>query len=170
MTSRFRLTFLVSMVALAGLVALLPSALYAQSTGTVIGTVVDQTGAVVPQAKITLIDQGTKGKRDSASNDVGYFSFGTVNPGTYDLKISASGFKSWQQTGLTVEPGDVRNIASITLQIGKADETLTVEAVAGEISPVDSGEKSSTLTAKQIDNLTLEGRDATELVRTLPGV
>jgi hypothetical protein len=159
------------MGALAGLAALLllPSALYAQSTGTVIGTVVDQSGAVVPKAKITLIDEGTKGKRDSTSNDVGYFSFGTINPGTYDVKITASGFKAWQQTGVAVRPGDVRNIANISLEIGKQDETVSVEAVAGEVSPVDSGEKSSTLTAKQIDNLTLEGRDATELVRTLPG-
>jgi len=171
MTSNFAVPFLKKVGALASLATLLllSSALYAQSTGTVTGTVVDQTGAVVPKAKVTMIDQATKGKRDTVSNDVGYFSFGTVNPGTYDFKVTASGFKSWQQTGLAVRPGDVRNVSGIALEIGKQDETITVEAVAGEIAPVDSGEKSSVLTAKQISNLTLEGRDATELVRTLPG-
>jgi hypothetical protein len=171
MTSNFAVPFLKRFGALASLATLLllSSALYAQSTGTVTGAVVDQTGAMVPKAKVTLIDQGTKGKRETVSNDVGYFSFGTVNPGTYDVKVTASGFKAWQQTGVIVRPGDVRNVAGISLEIGKQDEMITVEAVAGEIAPVDSGEKSSVLTAKQISNLTLEGRDATELVRTLPG-
>jgi len=169
--SEFRVPFWNKLVAMAGFLVLLllPTGLFAQSTGTVIGTVTDQSGAVVPKAKVTLVDQATKGSRDTVSNDVGYFSFGTVNPGTYNIKVTASGFKSWQQNGLAVRPGDVRNVADIALQIGRQEETVSVEAVAGEIAPVDSGEKSSTLTSKQIDNLTLEGRDATELVRTLPG-
>ena len=68
-----------------------------------------------------------------------------------------------------MNPGDFRDIPGIMLQVGKQDETITVEAVVGEVAPVDTGEKSSVLTSKQIANLSLEGRDATELIRTLPG-
>src|SRR6266568_5978258 len=141
----------------------------AQSTGTVTGTVADQTGAVVSKAKITLHNEGTGDARETTSNDSGYFSFGTVNPGTYTIKVSAANFKSFERKGIAVRVGDVRNINDIALQVGAATDIIEVTGVADEIAPVDSGERSAVLTSKQIDNLTLLGRDATELIRTLPG-
>jgi hypothetical protein len=148
---------------------LLPTLLLAQSTGTISGTVTDQTGAVVPHSKVVLINDESKETRDTTSNDVGYFSFPSLLPGNYTVKVSASGFKGWQKSGIGLNPGDVREVAGITLQIGKQDEVITVESTLGEVAPVDSGEKSAVLTSKQIGNLSLEGRDATELIRTLPG-
>jgi hypothetical protein len=150
-------------------ILLLLPAMFAQSSGTVTGTVTDQAGAVVPKAGVTLTNVDTRDARQTTSNDSGYFSFGTVNPGKYAVKVSAAGFKGWEQSGISVLPGDVRNVPGITLQVGARGETVQVEAVTDEIAPVDSGEKSAVLTSKQIENLSLEGRDATELIRTLPG-
>src|SRR5579864_4651459 len=150
-------------------VLLAQSGLYAQSTGTVTGTVYDQAGAVVPNASVELVNDGTGDTRKSTTNSAGYFSFGTVQPGGYTVKVTASGFKGWKQSAIPVRPGDVRNVPNVSLQVGSQGETVQVEAVAEEIAPVDSGERSSTLTNKQIGNLSLEGRDATELIRTLPG-
>ncbi len=150
-------------------VLMMSSTMFAADTGTITGTVYDQSGAVVPKTTVTLTNEATKDERKSISNDVGYFSFGSVPPGSYTVKVSYAGFKSWQTSGLVVRPGDLRNIADIAMQIGKADETVAVEATYSEIAPVDSGERSATLTGKQIQNLSLEGRDATELIRTLPG-
>jgi len=150
-------------------VLLTQSGLYAQSTGTVTGTVYDQAGAVVPNASVELVNDGTGDTRKSTTNSAGYFSFGSVQPGAYTVKVTASGFKGWKQSAIPVRPGDVRNVPNVSLQVGSQGETVQVEAVAEEIAPVDSGEKSSTLTSKQIGNLSLEGRDATELIRTLPG-
>src|ERR1041385_8637011 len=141
----------------------------AQSTGTVTGTVTDQSGAVVAKAKVTLHNEGTGDDRTTNSNDSGYFSFGTVNPGTYTVKVSAANFKSAERKGIAVRPGDVRDINDIALQVGTSTDIIEVTGVADEIAPTDSGERSAVLTSKQIDNLTLLGRDATELIRTLPG-
>src|SRR6266700_8030394 len=141
----------------------------AQSTGTVTGTVADQSGAVVAKAKVTIHNEATGDTRETTSNDSGYFSFGTINPGTYTVKVSAANFKSFERKGLSVLPGDVRDIRDIALQVGSQGDVIEVTGVADEIAPVDSGERSSVLTSKQIDNLSLEGRDATELIRTLPG-
>ena len=150
-------------------VLLTQSGLYAQSTGTVTGTVYDQAGAVVPNASVELVNDGTGDTRKSTSNSAGYFSFGTVQPGNYSVKVTASGFKGWKRSGIPVRPGDLRDVSNVSLQVGSQGETVQVEAIAEEIAPVDSGEKSSVLTSKQIENLSLEGRDATELIRTLPG-
>jgi hypothetical protein len=158
-----------ALLLLAVLSFMLSSTMFAQDVGTVTGTVYDQSGAVIPKATVTLTNEASKDERKSTSNDVGYFSFGSVPPGSYTIRISYTGFKSWQASGLTVLQGDLRNVSDIALQIGKSDETVAVEAVYSEIAPVDSGERSATLTNKQIQNLSLEGRDATELIRTLPG-
>jgi len=151
------------------LMTLVQPGLFAQSTGTVTGTVYDQAGAALPKASVELVNDATKDTRKTTSNDAGYFSFGSIQPGDYTLKVAASGFRGWAQSGIPVRPGDVRNVSDISLQVGSQGETVQVEAVAEEIAPVDSGERSSVLTSKQIDNLSLEGRDATELIRTLPG-
>jgi len=150
-------------------VLLLTTLSSAQSTGTVTGTVADQSGAVVAKAKISVKNEGTGDVRETTSNDSGYFSFGTVNPGAYTVKVTAANFKSFERKGVVVRPGDVRDVRDIALQVGTSSDVIEVTGVADEIAPVDSGERSSVLTSKQIDNLSLEGRDATELIRTLPG-
>ncbi|MBZ5681354.1 MAG: TonB-dependent receptor [Acidobacteriia bacterium] len=173
MRPKFTSAFLKTIGVAAGLalfiVLLAPTSLYAQSTGTVTGTVYDQAGAVVPKATVQLTNDATGDTRKSTSNDAGYFSFGGVQPGAYSVKVSASGFKGWQQSGIPVRPGDLRDISGISLQVGAQGETVQVEAVAAEVAPVDSGERSAVLTSKQIENMALLGRDATDLIRTLPG-
>lgn len=168
----------ISMVKALGLAAglaflgllLFPPGISAQSTGTVGGTVFDQTGAVVQKASISLVNEKTNDARKISTNDVGYFSFPSVVPGTYTVKVSYTGFKAWEQTGLIVRPGDVRDVAGISLQIGRPEEVITVEAVTPEVAPVTSGERSATLTSQTIQSLALQGRDITELLRVLPGV
>jgi len=150
-------------------VLLLSTLSSAQSTGTVTGTVADQSGAVVAKAKVSLKNEGTGDVRETTSNDSGYFSFGTVSPGTYTVKVTAANFKSFERKGLVLRQGDVRDVRDIALQVGTSSDVIEVTGVADEIAPVDSGERSSVLTTRQIENLSLEGRDATELIRTLPG-
>jgi hypothetical protein len=171
--SKLTIHFLKVLGVAAGLIVLalllMPSTVYAQSTGTVTGTVYDQSGAVVPAAKISLVNHTTHDVRQSVSNDVGYFAFPSVFPGTYDLTVVANNFRTWQQTGLVVRPGDLRNVSDISLTLGKVEQTVTVQALAAEVAPTDSGERSASLTGTDIQNLALTGRDVTELVKILPG-
>jgi len=139
-------------------------------TGTLTGTVEDQVGAAIPSAKVILTNQATRDVRRSQSNEVGYFTFPGLVPGTYTLTVEVSSFKAWRRGEITINPGDLRNISDIRLQIGNTSETVTVEAVAGEVAPVDSGERSAVVTAKEIERLPVQGRELSELLKVLPGV
>src|SRR5881409_1841683 len=149
--------------------ALTPLA-WGQSTATVTGTVMDQSRAVVPGADVLLVDEKSGDVRRTVSNGEGYFTISAVQAKTYKLRIELTGFQAWERVGIEVHPGDKINISDIQLQAGAQNETITVNATSNEIIPVDSGEKSALITAKQIQNLSIIGRDATELLKILPGL
>jgi hypothetical protein len=144
--------------------------LFAQSTGsaTLRGTVKDQQGALVPKAAVTLINEATRDERKVETNDAGIYVFSSVNPGSYTLKVEGSGFKTVEQTQVILSPGDTRGL-DVTLQVGAPTETVTVTATA-ETLQTETGAKENTITAKQIDNLSIISRSSLELLRILPGV
>src|SRR5260370_9873190 len=139
------------------------------STATLSGTVLDQAGAIVPNAKVELINQTTGDHWQTTSNDSGYFSYGSLLPGIQTVKVSATGLKPMEAKNISLHPGDVQSVPNIALKVGASSDSIEVNDVADEIRPTDSGERTAILTSKQIENLSLEGRDATELIRTPPG-
>jgi hypothetical protein len=141
-----------------------------QTTASLSGTVTDTTGAILPGAKITLTNEGTRDTRQTQSNESGYFTFAGLYPGSYTVYISAQGFRDWQKTGVTVNPGDTRLLSGISLEVGGANQTVEVSAVGGEITPVDSGERSALLSYKDIERLAIQSRNLSELLKILPGV
>lgn len=154
-------------MAFMGLIALSTSAT-AQQTGSLVGTVTDRTGAIIPKAKVTLSNLATKDVRNTVSNGEGFFAFNGVVTGDYILKITAQGFRDTEQSGIHLSPGDRRS-ASVVLEVGSNVEQVTVVAAPSQIQIVDSGERSSVLSASDIKNMALEGRDVTELIKVLPG-
>src|SRR5258708_27802317 len=103
-------------VALLVLATLLAApALHAQITGNLSGTVLDQSGALIPGAKITLLNEASADKRDSVSNSTGYFSFTGLLPSTYTITIEMVNFRSWQKGGIAVHPGDSVNVSDVKL-------------------------------------------------------
>ena len=143
-------------------------ALHAQTTAQISGTVTDTTGAVIPGATVTLINEATQDTRVVKSNGDGLYSFPALLPSSYTIKVTAKGFEPKSLTGLILHAGDERAVPALTLAIGSESQTVTVEA-AGEMIPQDNGARSDVLTSKDIDNLALEGRDTTELLKVLPG-
>src|SRR5215831_16324640 len=85
---------------------------HAQSLGTITGTATDQSGAVVPKANVTLVNEGTAESRTTVSNEAGYYSFAAVTPGTYTVKVTVTGFKAWEHKGVPVRPGDLRDVSA----------------------------------------------------------
>jgi hypothetical protein len=153
---------------LALLVFGLPSTLRAQVTATVTGTVEDQSGGVIPGAQVTLINEATKFATVETSNGVGLYAFPSLTPGTYDIRASAKGFKATEVTGIVLNAGDIRSVPALSLTIGAESQTVTISATA-EMIPVENGAHTDVLSAADIDNLALEGRDTTELLKVLPG-
>ena len=139
----------------------------ASTTASIRGTVSDTSGGVLPGATVTLTNVGTKAVATSVTDDRGGY-LAIVFPGTYDLKVELSGFKTYEQKGLGVSPNDTRGL-DIKLEVGAQTETITVTAEQ-EVIQTQTGAREGVLTTKQIDNLSIMGRSALELLRILPGV
>jgi hypothetical protein len=141
-----------------------------QSSGsaTLRGRVTDPTGAVIPKIDVTLTNEATKEDRKSRTNGEGIYSFVSLVPSTYTLKVEASGFKTHNQTGIILSPSDTRGV-DIALEVGQTSESVTINAVEDTIQK-ETGAKENTITAKQIDNLSIISRSSIELLRILPGV
>jgi Carboxypeptidase regulatory-like domain len=164
-------TLLGRSLALLALIVLAHSSagLYAQSIfGTITGVVSDPSQAVLPNATVKLVDQGSGSTRDSKTNSDGYFTFASVPPGTYQLNVEAKGFELYKQTNVALGGGEKRNI-NVTMKVGSTTDTVEVTGSADVLVPVDSGEKSSTLTTKELQNYVAVGSNAAEFLKIMPG-
>jgi hypothetical protein len=160
-------------VVLVGLALLILSAmnLSAQFTSaTLTGVVSDPSGAVVPQAKVKLVNEKSGDTRETVTNNDGYYTFSGMAVGdlTYKLTVEAKGFVSYDAPGISLLGGEKRNV-NVTLRVGNASETVEVLGVADTLVPVDSGEKSETLTTKELQNYIQVGSNAAEYIKIMPG-
>lgn len=155
----------------AGMLCLAPSQGWSQSaSGTISGTVTDSTGAVIRGAQVTLLDTKTGVKTQTVSNSLGFFNFAAVAPDTYTLLITASGFEKWQETDIVEHQGEEHNVPHIVLKIGSTTASVEVTVSAGGEIPLDNGASTTTLNQKMVDQLSVQGRDAAELVKFMPGM
>lgn len=144
---------------------------FAQSiSATLTGIVSDSTGAVVPGASVKLINEASGSTRDTVTNSDGFYTFVAVAVGnfTYKLTVEKQGFTTYAAPGLAITGGQKRNI-NVTLQVGQTTQTIEVTGVATSIVPVDSGEKSETLSTKELQNFVQVGSNAAEFIKIMPG-
>ena len=154
------------------LLSLMPAltALGQSSRGTLTGTVVDSTGAVVSGATVTITQQGTGVKRQTTTNSVGIYRFDAVDLGIYQVSTFASGFSTEDKTGVEIEAAHTTNI-DFNLKVGAAKEVVTVEATGIEIGLQTSEQvHSETFSTQQITNLPEIGGDSLTLAQLAPGV
>lgn len=141
-----------------------------QLTGSLSGTVYDQSGAVVPKAHIVLTNQASGDKRSLVSDGAGHFVISAVQPATYSVSITAAGFSSLAVNDIVINQGDNRNVPNIKLQIGGNSSHVDVTSGVDAAVPLDTGEVSTSLNEKMIDQFPLAGRDAGELLKIMPGM
>ena len=148
---------------------LLTTALWAQAIfATLTGVVTDSSGAVVPNANITLRNADSGDVRQTVTNNQGYYTFASVAAATYDVTVEASGFQNFKVSGVALGGGEKRNV-NATLQVGNTNQTIEVTGGADIIAPVDSGEKSAVLTTRQLENYVQVGSNAAEYLKIMPG-
>jgi hypothetical protein len=142
-----------------------------QTTGTVSGVVQDASGAKVPQATVVLLNLENKSERKTLSNGSGNFTIAAVQSGLqFQMTVSMKGFDSWQSQPFALRPGDQLNFTDVKLIIGAVSDQVTVEAQDSQaVKALDTPERSDVITAKDLETLAIVGRDATELIRVLPG-
>ncbi len=138
------------------------------TTAAMEGTAADATGAAIPNASVTLRNEASGSARTTKSNGVGLFNFSGVPTGTYTITISAPGFSTLNQSGVHLDPQDRRQLGTLKLAAGSTSDTVTVESNSATL-PVQQSEVSSLITAQDIEKLSVEGRDVTELEKILPG-
>lgn len=153
------------------LVLLVAGMCYAQtSRGTLTGTVIDASGAVIVNATVTITQQGTNVKRQTTSNQAGVYRFEAVDLGTYSMSVASAGFQTKNTTGIIVQAAHTTDI-DVTLQVGAASQSVTVEASATAVALQTSDQvRGGNLSAQTITNLPTVGLDSLTLTRLLPGV
>ena len=151
------------------LLTAVPGARGQTSTSSLSGTVTDGSGAAVAKAMVVLTNDGTQTSVEATTNGSGYFSFPVIQPGKYSLKITAAGFSAWQERGIVLYQQDSRTVPSIVLKVGAVTETVEVSA-ADEPVPLDNGAVTTTLNNTMVSQLAIQGRDAAELIRLMPGM
>jgi hypothetical protein len=149
---------------------LLCSSLQAQNTsGTLTGSVADPSGAVIPGATVLLNNQASGDERRTVTNNDGFFSISGIQPGDYAVTITAQGFEKFRQTGIHFDAGDTRTLSNIALKVGASTDTVTVTGEAEQLTPVDSGEKSMVISSKVMQDIAIQGQNAAEFIKILPG-
>ena len=151
------------------LIALLPVMMWSQGLfATLTGVISDPSGAVVGGAHVTLKNAGSGDIRTTTTDSQGYYTFSSVPVGDYNLSVEAPGFQAYKVTGFGLTGAEKRNI-NASLQVGSTNQTVEVTGAADIIAPVDSGEKSNTLTTKQLENYVQVGSNAAEYIKIIPG-
>ena len=147
----------------------LPATAHAQVAGaTLSGTVTDQSGAVIPQASISVKNIDTGITRTSATSAAGFYSVPNLLPGTYEVRTSAQGFSSVVKTGLTLTVGEQQEL-DFTLQVGQTSQTVVVTTEAPNVE-LASSSISATVSSTTVRELPLNGRSWTDLAALQPGV
>ncbi|MBZ5515965.1 MAG: TonB-dependent receptor, partial [Acidobacteriia bacterium] len=161
---------LAAIVVLAGLFVLPASRLMAQTTiyaGSIQGTITDPTGGVIPGAKVTITSKETARAINLVTSGSGTYSSGALIPGEYTVTIEAQGFKT-VVLPVTVEVG-VTAPGNVTLEVGATTTVVSVEATPVTVN-TEQATVQGVLTAKQIDQLPIDGRNFLDLAALQPGV
>lgn len=144
-------------------------ALLAQSaSGTFLGVVKDPSGAIVPNASITIVNKDTGFRRELTSNSSGEYEAPYIPLGNYSITVKSQGFRTVDRTGLNLQL-DQKARVDITLAVGDVAETVSVVEAAPTVK-ANSSEFGDVMQKRQVQELPLNGRNYVQLVHLQPGV
>jgi len=147
----------------------MPARAHAQAvSGTILGTVTDSTGSVVPGATVTILNTGTGLTRSVTTDASGEFTAPQVPTGKYSVTAELSGFKKVTLENIDVGV-DQRVRVDVKLEMGAMTEAVTITAESPLVQ-TSSSELGTTVRSEQIEALPLNGRNFVNLTRTIPGV
>jgi Carboxypeptidase regulatory-like domain/TonB dependent receptor-like, beta-barrel len=156
-----------------GAVLIFPAALVAQSTyGTLLGTITDATGAIVPQASVSVTEVTTNITKSGTANEHGDYELPNLLPGSYEVSVSAPGFKNFVRRGVVLGPrSEVR--VDVSLEVGATETKVEVSAAAPVIT-TETATVRDVQQSQQLEGLpmNLRGKSTSPLaaITTLPGV
>lgn len=131
------------------------------------GEVTDPSGAAIANANVTVTNTGTNLTQKVTTNQAGLYTVKELPIGNYKISVDAKGFKTTQNTSLTLNAGTIQHV-DFKLQLGEAREVVEVSGEATQVNVEDS-KLASTVTSSQVENLPLNGRNVYDLVQLAPG-
>ena len=137
------------------------------STGSIQGTITDPSGAVVSGAKVSIRNKGTDQTSVTATNSAGTFASGALIPGSYLVRVEASGFKT-MEIPITVQVNTTSS-ANAKLTLGQSAQVIEVQATDVAVN-TEQATVQGVLTSQQIENLPINGRNFLDLAQLEPGV
>jgi hypothetical protein len=136
--------------------------------GRISGAVSDASNASITDAKVTVINVDTRATRTAATDSNGFYTVTNLAIGNYTLEVAKQGFKTSSHGGVTLS-ADARVTVDFKLEVGNLTQTVEVTAVQTEQVNAVSGEVSRVIDSKQVDNLTMNGRNYVQLMTMVPG-
>lgn len=137
------------------------------STADIVGSVLDQSGAVIPNAAITLVSAETKQQRTAQASGTGLYTFTLLPPGHYRLSISYAGFKEYVADNVTLSGGD-RVRVDAKLEVGQTSEKVEVTSESPALQ-AESSSLGSAVSQQAVEDLPLNGRNIIQLAQLAPG-
>lgn len=144
------------------------AALAQEATGRVVGTVYDQSGAVVPGVHIVVTNTSTRVSRETTTDATGFYQVLSLPVGNYTVSADHKGFSPITTNANTLEINQSLKI-DIKLQVGAEAQTVTVETIAATVETINPT-LGSTVSQREIANAPLNGRNALDLALLQPGV
>lgn len=143
---------------------------FAQTTsGSIAGTVLDASRAAIANAKVTATEQNKKTVTNTVTDAEGRFVFPQIQPGTYTILVEAPGFKRFDKKDIILYGNEKFSVGDMVLEVGALEQSVEVSAQAVALQ-TESGERSSTLNNKQLENIAMNSRSYLPLVGLTPGV
>lgn len=146
---------------------ILAGAAWGQGLSTINGSVTDPSGAVVPGAKITVTELDTKLSRETVSSPDGLYVLSALRPTRYTLLVEGAGFRSFSQTGITLQADNTVTI-NVKMELGATAETVQVVASAVQVDTTTSTLRQVVDSARMVE-LPLNGRNAAQLTALVAG-
>ena len=153
---------------LAALLLIVPAAAFAQFDSAFEGTVADPSGAVVPDAEVTITNQDQGVSREVATNASGYFRMADLAPGNYRIEVKLEGFNTWVQSDVILDARQVRTVAPV-MQVGEVTTEVTVSATITSVNTA-TAETSVELDTEMIEDAPLPGRAIWRQAVIVPGM
>ncbi|HVF50580.1 MAG TPA: TonB-dependent receptor [Pyrinomonadaceae bacterium] len=141
----------------------------AQFRAGVQGTVTDATGAVIPEATVTLTNNETNRTQTTTSNEEGFYRFTGLAPGRYNISAEKTGFKKSVLENFVVNAEETQG-ADVVLSTGEVAESVTVTSNSAQALETENANITRAITTQEVLRLPQAGRDPYELVRLTPGV
>ncbi len=136
--------------------------------GSVVGTVTDPSGAVIPNAQVSLTSKATGVAREASTDEGGRYSIGSVSPGDYELRVSSQGFRTSVRADVEVTINTVSRV-DLKLEVGQMTEQVTVAGTAVMLQ-TDKSDVRTEISGQVVQNIPLPGyRNYQSLIALVPG-